>query len=221
MEDIMIFDSLLINYKDFAILTIRFLINIFFASILIRGIYYPINRNREYLFTYFIFNVLIFFVASLLSSVKLKTGFAFGLFAVFSILRYRTRQIQIKEMTFLFIVIIMATINSTVTEKISYVEILFANIVIVILSFTLERIWLKNYKISRMITYEKIELIKPERHKELIEDLETRLGKKIAKIEIGRINFLRDTARILVFFSNEVEEEETEEEKKTNNKIEL
>ncbi len=200
MFDFIIHCDNLIDIKSFSLLFIRLLIDICFVTILIRGIYYPINKNREYMFTFFIFNILIFFVSSLLSGVKLKTGFAFGLFAVFSILRYRTIQIPIKEMTFLFITIIMATINSTVTRKISYFEVIFANIVIIVFSFLLERLWLKHYMACRTIIYEKIELIKAGKREELIKDLENRLGRKIIDIEIGRINFLRDTARIRIYF---------------------
>jgi hypothetical protein len=129
----------------------------------------------------------------------METGFAFGLFAIFSILRYRTEPIPIKEMTFMFISIIMATINSTVTADLNYLEILFANIIIISATFTMERIWLKNYKPSKNIIFEQIELIHENRRKELISVLEKRTGLKISSVKIQQIDFLHDTAKIKAY----------------------
>lgn len=119
-------------------LILRFLSNMVFMSILM-ATYYKVNNNSQYLFNFIVFNILIFFVSSFLSRINLETGFAFGLFAIFSILRYRTEAIPIKEMTFMFTSIIMATINSTVTSNLCYGEVLFANCVIVLAVFILER----------------------------------------------------------------------------------
>ncbi|MBT3274657.1 MAG: DUF4956 domain-containing protein [Spirochaetales bacterium] len=203
MDKIILFGVPFFESSSFFHLLLRFVIDIIFITILIRGIYYPINKKRNYLFTFFIFNVLIFFVASLLSAVRLETGFAFGLFAVFSIIRYRTRQIPIKEMTFLFISIIIATINSTVTILISYSEIIFANVAILGVSLLMEKLWLKKYIDSKSILYEKIELIVPEKREELLEDLRKRTGLNVESFEVRRINLLRDTARIRIFYKSE------------------
>lgn len=171
--------------------------------IVIKGIYYRVNKKSEYLFTFIIFNILIFFVSSLLSSVKMKTGFAFGLFAVFSILRYRTEQIEIKEMTFLFISIILAVINSLVTSSVSLSEILLADFVIVAASYILEIAWLENYTASIPVKYENIELIQVGREKELIEDLKIRTGLPVKSYEIKGVSFISDTANLIVVYDKQ------------------
>ena len=199
MEELIIFGINLINIASFQILAVKFLINLVTISILIFGIYYPINKNSGYLFNFFILNILIFFVSSLLSNIKLQTGFAFGLFAIFSILRYRTETIPIKEMTFMFISIIIATINSSVTEGLSHAEIMFANIVIILMTYIMERFWLRKYKPSKIIEFEIIELIHQNRRTELISELEKRIGQKISDVEIESINFLKDTAVLKVY----------------------
>lgn len=195
------FTTNLFNTKDFLELFSRFIINAVFAYILIDRIYYKINRQREYLFTFFIFNLLIFFVSSLLSDIKMKTGFAFGLFAIFSILRYRTEQINIKEMTFLFICIILAVINSTVTVKIPLFNILFVNGMVTAIVYVLELKWLKYFNNSVQVIYENIELIQADRKSELLADLRKRTGLDIKEYEIVKINFLQDTAELKLFYA--------------------
>lgn len=187
---------------SFAELFVKFGFNLFFAFIVIRVIYYTKNRNREYLFTFFVFNIIIFFVTFLLSGVKLKIGFAFGLFAVFSILRYRTEAIPIKEMTFLFVSITVAVINA-LSSKVTGSELIFTNLAIATMVFVLERIWMKYNYSFKMITYEKVELIKPQNRAELLADLEERTGLKIQKIDITKIDYLRDTAILKVFHYEE------------------
>ncbi len=125
-------------------LILRFLLNILVAFVIIRFSYYRYQRNETYAFTYYLFNVLIFFVCYLLSSVTLSIGFAFGLFAVFAILRYRTFPIPIKEMTYLFMVITVGVMNALSTPEIGILELLFANAAIVIVVFYSEHHWKKN-----------------------------------------------------------------------------
>lgn len=184
-------------------LIFRFLLNFVSISLLVFGIYYRLNKKNGYLFVLYIFNILVFFVSSVLGMVQFNTGFAFGLFAVFSILRYRTKQIPIREMTFLFIAIILAIINSTVTKNISVVEILFANGIILLFCTFTSKVWATAYLSSQSITYEKIELIVPGKREEMIEDLKKRTGLPIINVKIDKINFLRDTARITVFYNQE------------------
>jgi len=129
-------------------------------------------------------------------------GFAFGLFAVFAILRYRTDPIPIKEMTYLFIVITIGVINALSGAEVSYAALLFTNIALVGLTYVLETYWGHNTLIHRTVEYEIIENIKPENHEKLRLDLEDRIGIPIIKFEIHRINFLRDTVRISVYSKN-------------------
>lgn len=186
--------------EDFMELLIRLSINLVVAFIIIKQIYYPVHNRKDYLFTYFIFNLVIFFLSYLLSGVKLQLGFAFGLFAIFGILRYRTEALAIKEMTYLFVVIAVAVVNALANKKISYVELLFANSAMVAFTYLIERKWLLRHEVSKTILYENIELIKPDRRQELINDLEERTGLKITRVQVGRIDFLRDTARVKIFF---------------------
>ena len=204
MENIVEFiGSPLFNEKGLYELLFRFFINIIFAFLVIRMVYFRVNKNKEFLFSLFLVNITVFFVCIILMNVKIKTGVAFGLFAIFSILRYRTAPIPIKEMSFLFVVITIAIINSFVSKKISFTEILAANTIIVISTYLLERAWLMNKLRTKLILYERIELIKPESHQELLEDLKKRTGINIKKFDIHNINFLRDTADILIYYEDE------------------
>ena len=184
-------------------LMIRFGFNLSIAFIIIKLIY---NRNHsnnlDFVFTYFMFNSLIFFFAFLLSNITINMGFAFGLFAVFAILRYRTDPIPIKEMTYLFIVITIGVINALSGSEVSYAALLFTNIALVGLTYVLETYWQNNTLILRTVQYEIIENIKPENHEKLRLDLEDRIGMPIIKFEIYRINFLRDTVRISIYCKN-------------------
>lgn len=195
-----IFGIPLIDLEDFRELVFRFSINFIVAFVVIRMLYYPSAKRKDYLFTYFIFNMLIFFVSFLMSSVKLQLGFAFGLFAVFGILRYRTEPLPIKEMTYLFIVISIAVINALANKKISFMELMFTNTMIVGFTFGMERVWLLRHEARKTVRYEKIDLIKPENHHLLKEDLQERTGLQINRMEIGRIDFLRDIANVRIFY---------------------
>jgi hypothetical protein len=127
-------------------------------------------------------------------------GFAFGLFAVFAILRYRTDPIPIKEMTYLFIVITIGVINALSGNEVSYTVLLFTNITLVILIHFLETYWQKNLLLQITVEYEKIENIKPENRDALLADLKERTGLNIQSLEFRRMNFLRDTARIRIYY---------------------
>jgi len=187
--------------SDLINLMIRFGFNLSIAFIIIKLIY---QRNRannlDFVFTYFMFNSLIFFFAFLLSSITINMGFAFGLFAVFAILRYRTDPIPIKEMTYLFIVITIGVINALSGAEVSYATLLFTNITLVILTYFLENYWQKNLLLRMNIEYEKIENIKPENRDILLADLKERTGLNIQSLEFRRMNFLRDTARIRIYY---------------------
>ena len=182
-------------------LMIRFGFNLSIAFIIIKLIYHR-NRssNLDFVFTYFMFNSLIFFFAYLLGNITINMGFAFGLFAVFAILRYRTDPIPIKEMTYLFIVITIGVINALSGNEVSYTVLLFTNITLVVLTYFLETYWQKNLLLRMNIEYEKIENIKPENRDILLADLKERTGLNIQSLEFRRMNFLRDTARIRIYY---------------------
>jgi hypothetical protein len=196
-------------HADMWELLFKFGINITVLFILIRLIYYPIHRKKDYLFTYFLFNVLIFFLCVLLNSVKLSIGFAFGLFAIFGVLRYRTEQISIKDMTYLFAVITIAVINSLASKKVSLAELLFTDGMILIITYALEHLWLTRHEAMKQIIYERIDLIKPANRTALYVDLQERLGVKVSRVEIGRIDLLRDTAQMRVFYFEDEQTHDT------------
>lgn len=177
---------------------VRLLINFVSVFILIRLVYYRIYKKKDFFFTYFLFNLVIFIITYLLNKVELSMGAAFGLFAVFSLLRYRTENISAKDMTYLFIVIAMGLITSV--SKGSYFETSLINLIIISFAFFLDgNIFMRNEHIQK-IQYENIEMIKPENHQLLIEDLRNRTGLNIHKISIGRIDFMKDTALIKIYY---------------------
>ena len=180
-------------------LVLRFTFNAAIAYIIIKVIYYRGFKNNDFIFSYFMFNTLIFFFAYILGGIDINMGFAFGLFAVFAMLRYRTNPIPIKEMTYLFIVITVGVINALSGNMISLGALLFTNFSIVLLTFILENYWQNNLFINRTIDYENIENIKPENHEKLLADLEERTGLDIIYYDIQNINFLRDTVKVKIY----------------------
>jgi hypothetical protein len=177
---------------------IRLLIDFVSVFILIRFIYFPVYKNRENFFTLFIFNLIIFLITFILNKSDMSMGAAFGLFAVFSMLKYRTEGITSKDMTYMFLVIAMGLI--TALSKGSWLELSFIDVIIIIFTFALETTVLMKKEISKTVQYENIEMIKPENKMALTADLEKRMGIKINRLTIGKIDFLRDTAVIRVFF---------------------
>jgi hypothetical protein len=195
-----LFNIKLINFQDLGELFFRFLFNLGVVFTIIRFLYYPIRKRKDYLFTYILISTVIFLLCFLLDNVKIEIGFALGLFAIFGIIRYRTRQIPIKEMTYLFLVIGISVINALTNKKISYAELALTNLILILVSYILERLMLLRHESSKVINYEKIELIKPENREKLIADLQERTGLTINRLEIGKIDFLRDSARINIYY---------------------
>ena len=178
----------------------RFGFNVLVVFIIVKLIYQRNHPNNlDFVFTYLMFNTLIFFVAFSLASIEMDIGFAFGMFAVFAMLRFRTDPIPIKEMTYLFIAIAVGFINALSGSAISIHSILFINIILITLTYLLESYWQRNALVIRTVEYELIENIKPENHEKLIADLQDRVGMPIQRFEIGKINFLRDTVRIDIY----------------------
>ncbi len=183
----------------------RLIIDLLSVYVLIRFVYFRIYKHRELFFTYFIFNLIIFLMCFFLNKVKLSMGAAFGLFAVFGMLRYRTEDLSIKDMTYLFLVIAIGLMTAVIKlEDIEYyyefVFIACSNGFIVLLTYLLESNLLMKKEAARQIIYENIELIKPERRAELIADIEARIGVKVNRILITKIDFLKDVALIKVYY---------------------
>jgi hypothetical protein len=194
----------LIDPSSFIELVVRFILNLSVVLILVRWLYYSSTKRKDYLFTYILISCLIFLLCYLLASVKLQIGFALGLFAIFGIIRYRTNSIPIKEMTYLFLIIGVSIINALADTKTSVADVLFTNLVIILITIGLEKLWLQKRESVKEIIYEKINLIKPGKYQELLADLQERTGiEKIKKIEIGKIDFLKDTCSILIYYEGD------------------
>jgi hypothetical protein len=183
----------------------RILIDLTSVFILIRLVYYPIYKHRELFFTFFIFNIIIFLICFLLNKVELSMGAAFGLFAVFSMLRYRTEDISIKDMTYLFLVIAIGLIAAVtkIKDTSDVYEYLFLgviNTIIIITTYLLESNTLMKKELVKIIMYENITLINAEKEAELIQDISNRTGIKVHRLSIQKIDFLRDAAQIKIYY---------------------
>ena len=179
---------------------IGFFFNLIVAIILVRFIYFPSTHSKRYVLTFLAFNTVIYFVLHFLISIEIGIGVGFGLFAIFTILRYRTDPLPVREMTYLFIIAALPVMNATNTSNASWSTLIAANFIILLLMFVLEKGWGFKFESSKRVIYEKIELIHPERRAELIADLENRMGIKIKRVAVGKVNFLKDTAELTIFY---------------------
>lgn len=168
------------------------------SMLLIFGlIYFPNYRNKEFMFTFFIFNIIIFIITFVLNKTSISMGAAFGLFAVFSMLRYRTEGISMKEMTYLLLAIALGLINAI---GLSLLPIIVFNLILVLFIFVLDHPMIFKQEQSKAISYENIEMIKPENHQLLLDDLRKRTGLNIHRFSITSIDFLKDATSIIVYY---------------------
>lgn len=202
-DSLKLFGIDIINANDFYTLLLRFILNIAVLWITVRYLYYPRTFRKDYVFTFLLLGIVVFFMCYLLANVKLQLGFALGLFAVFGIIRYRTNPIPIKEMTYLFLIIAISLINAISSKKVSYAELLFSNFALLGVTLVLEKGLFIRHLSQRIVVYEKIDLIKPEKRAELMADLKNRTGLDIKSVEIGKVDFLRDIAWLTVHFPSE------------------
>lgn len=180
-------------------LLIRFLLNTTVIALIVRVFYYPKSKRRDYFFTFLLIAISVFLLIFLMGGVKLKIGFALGLFAIFGIIRYRTESVPIREMTYLFVIIAVSAINGLATS-ISYVELLATNLLFIISIWALEsNRWVKHVA-SKLVMYDNVALITPDKEAELIEDLKKRTGLDIQRVEVGAIDFSKDTAMVKIYY---------------------
>jgi hypothetical protein len=188
---------------DFLVtLALRFGFNLVATFIIVVLLYARISRRKEFYFSYFAISIAVFLLVFLLESVKIELGFALGLFAIFGIIRYRTDAIPPKEMTYLFIIIAVSVINSLSKDYFGYVELTFVNLLLVGALWALEKILMMRRESSLEIIYEKIENMHKDKEALMLSDLEERTGVKIIRYQINKINYLRDIARITIYFDN-------------------
>jgi len=186
--------------NDFLELMMRLGLTLLVSYTIILKIFKSTMKDNDYLFTYLIFSPLIFFICHMFATTTMSIGFAFGLFAVFSILRYRTTPIPVKEMTYMFIIIAVSVINAISTKKVSYAELIFTNLVVLIITFLLEKYLFTTVIENQLVHYEIIENIKPENEEILRKDLQERTGLEIESFEILEADFLKDAAKIRIYF---------------------
>jgi len=186
--------------ENFAYFVIPFIINVLVSGIIIYGIYYRKFHRKDYLTTFCLISLTIFFLVFLLDSIELQIGLALGLFAVFGIIRYRTISIPIKEMTYLFVVIGISIINALASKEIGYAGLILANIVFILACWLFESDLIKKHISVKKVVYDNIRLIKAGMENELKADLEERLGLSIVKIETGSVDFLRDSAVLKIYY---------------------
>jgi hypothetical protein len=193
-----------IQVASFALI-FRFLINFFSVGVLIKYIYYPIYKHRELFFTFFTFNCIIFFISFLLNQIDLSMGAAFGLFAVFSMLRYKTEEIAIKDMTYLFLSIAIGLISAVakikgIPDHFEWLFLIAINGTILLITFLLESNIFGEREFVKLISYENLELIKDGKQDVLVADLKFRTGFDVHRYTIQHIDFLKNTVRIKIYY---------------------
>ena len=186
-------------------LILRVFLNVAVVALIVRVFYYPKSKRRDYFVTFILISISVFLIIFLMGGVKLKTGVALGLFAIFGIIRYRTESVPIREMTSLFLIIAVSTINA-LDSSISYVELLATNLLFIISIWAMEsNRWVKHVA-SKLVLYDNVSLITPEREGELIEDLKKRTGLDIQRVEVGAIDFSKDTVMVKIYYDPLVNE---------------
>lgn len=181
-------------------LLIRMSINIVVLTIIIRFLYYPIAKRKDYLFTYYLIGFITFFICFALKKLDIDTGMGLGLFAIFGIIRYRTDTVEIKEMTYLFIVIGLSVINSLAANQISMIELGVINLSIILITFFLEKLWLLKHETRKVIIFDNIELINVAKREQLKIEIENRTGLKVSRLTVGKIDYLTDTASVTIYY---------------------
>jgi len=176
------------------------LFNLVVALFIVRFNYYPRTRHKPYILTFMAYNTVIYFVLTLMGSASLAMGVGFGLFAIFSVLRYRTDPIPIREMTYLFTLIALPVANSILISGALFGQLVVVDGLVIALLYALEHEWGFHFEQSERIVYDRIGLIMPSQREQLLADLRSRTGLPIKRVEIGALNFLRDSAEIRVYY---------------------
>ena len=175
-------------------------LNLLVALLVVRFVYFPATKDKTYVFTFLAFNTVIYFVLGLLTSANLSVGVGFGLFAIFSVLRYRTDEMPIREMTYLFILIALPVMNSVMISEAKVAMLLVANGAILALLIALEREWGFRFAGSKRVMYDRVDLITPANETRLLADLRERTGLAVERVDVKRIDFLHDTAELVVYY---------------------
>ena len=189
--------------ESFVAMLVRLTICVVVNLIIVDRLYYKKSRRRDFYFTFMLISIaiffLVFFMLFVLEDLKAKTsiGIGIGLFGIFSIMRYRTDAMPVREMTYLFVIIALSVVNA-IAASVNIVELLLTNVIVVF------AVWMCEHRLkmepSKLVQYDRIELIKPERREELVADIEKWLGLNVKRIEVGAVDLLRDMAMLRVYY---------------------
>jgi len=191
-----------LNNPDFYGILIRFVINMAFLIVLIRIIYFRYSKKEKFLFTFFMMGITVFFISSMLKSVFIEFGMAVGLFAIFAILRFRTRNFSLKDMSYIFTAIAISLINSLKLVGFPVLGVIIFNIFIIISAVILEEFALRNNTTTFSINYEDLELLKTAKKQKILKELSTLTGKEILKFRIRRINYKTKVALLDISYKD-------------------
>lgn len=216
IESLELMGTPLLEGHSFAVMMLRFSFNTLMVWLMIHCLYYPKSKRRDYYFTFMLISISIFFMIFLLGGVKLKVGFALGLFAIFGIIRYRTESMPVREMTYLFCIISMSVINALATT-ISYAELVATNVIFLLAAWFFESYVLLRHISTKLIQYDRIALIRPDNYDDMMTDLKERTGLNITKAEVGAIDFLRDMAIVKIYYYSD----HTSDNNSINNELKL
>lgn len=182
------------------VMGIGFLVNAGIALLILRTIYAPTRRDKDYVLMFLTFNTLAFLIAGLLNDVELGLGLGLSLFAIFSILRFRTDPIPIREMTYLFAMMALPVVNALLMAQEAYAGLVMADLAVAGALILIEKEWGLRHIGRKSVVYERIEWIKPEYAQPLLADLRARTGLDITHCEVGKVDFLHDTAEITITY---------------------
>lgn len=196
---------------DFAQMLVRFALCLIVNLIIIDRLYYPKCKRRDFYFTYMLTSIAVFFLMFFMMSMKAKAtmGIGIGLFGIFSIMRFRTDAMPVREMTYLFLIISLSVISAISGDHegfdwVRICELVITDIIVIFIT------WLCEYRLkvksTKLIQYDRVELATPECYPELLEDLKKRTGLDIIKVEVGGIDFLKDSVVLKVFYNPPVQE---------------
>ena len=210
-------DAMMTTGQSLTELAIRFLLNLVVCWVIVQFFYYRKSRRRDYYFTFMVFSSAMVLLLYMMGNAEVGIGLTLGLFAIFGVIRYRTETVPIREMTYLFVIIALAALNglSPIFKLVGAVSdnphyaldpgavgvTALANLLVVALIWLLESGRFLAHTSTKLVLYDRIELIVPERRAELVADLEKRLGLKVDNLEIGHVDFLKDAAFIKVYYT--------------------
>jgi hypothetical protein len=178
----------------------RFAVDIIFLTILVGLIYFRYSKKEKFMFTFFLIGIIVFFLCTVMNFFSFNIGFAFGLFAIFGVLRFRTTNFGVKDMAYIFTVIGISVINSIVLLKLPFQGKVVINLLIILSTFLLEEIARRNTYKSHRITFGNLDLLRPENQAKLLEEVSKLSGRNILRVKISKVDYKKETADLDIFF---------------------